>query len=86
LIAAIEVLQVPGYEKPLTDKEIAGYGWFLILLFIAVVVGLHYWGKARQKRKYLKARRDAHNPIMPNIHGGSREASKEDAKAKGWLK
>ena len=62
-------------------SSIAIVFWVIVVLIVWKVMA-----SAAHKKKLEKARRDAHNFVAPNIHGGPREASKKDLKSKGWIK
>ena len=57
-----------------------------LVMAVAGLFGVRGIISANQKRKREQARRNAHSFTPPNVHGGPREASKKDAKAKGWIK
>jgi len=57
-----------------------------LCVVIGSLIGVRVAVSAEQKRKREKALRDAHTFTPPNVHGNAGEASKQDARAKGWLK
>lgn len=82
IAALLLALQTDQSPASLTGSDVLA-GLVLAVLGFLALLAVRREG---QKRKRMKALRDAHRFTPPNVHGSAGQASKKDAKAKGWLK